>query len=189
MLERREARVGLDELQVERPGGCGADHDEDTGPLHLRCWVVVVERDEQPRLNLGGYWSTDWYNGNVLGSEIARGFDSLRLEPIAAISRNEITAAGEIRQESFNAQLQSRLVAAPSFAVVGARIDQAQRAGTLSGDTLAEVRQHVATAEKLLTTPSNLKAALAQLSNAERKSGEANPAVVQALQELADSLS
>ena len=117
MLERREARVGLDELQVERPGGCGADHDEDTGPLHLRCWVVVVERDEQPRLNLGGYWSTYWYNGNVLGSEIARGFDSLRLEPIAAISRNEITAAGEIRQESFNAQLQSRLVAAPSFAV------------------------------------------------------------------------
>ncbi len=151
--------------------------------------MVVVERDEQPRLNLGGYWSTYWYNGNVLGSEIARGFDSLRLEPSAAISRNEITAAGEIRQESFNAQLQSRLVAAPSFAVVGARIDQAQRAGTLSGDTLAEVRQHVATAEKLLTTPSNLKAALAQLSNAERKSGEANPAVVQALQELADSLS
>ena len=47
----------------------------------------------------------------------------------------------------------------------------------------------MATAEKLLTTPSNLKAALAQLSNAERKSGEANPAVVQALQELADSLS
>ena len=30
-------------------------------------------------LNLGGLWSTYWYNGQVYGSEIARGFDTFGL--------------------------------------------------------------------------------------------------------------
>ena len=140
------------------------------------------------------------YRAKADGRGLARGFEpdmdlalrekrALQQDLATAISRNEITAAGEIRQESFNAQLQSKLVAAPSFAVVRARIDQAERAGTLSGDTLTEVREHVATAEKMLAKPASLKATLTQLANAERKSGDSNPAVVQALQELADSLS
>ena len=69
-------------------------------------------------LNLGGYWSTYWYNGNVLGSEIARGFESLAFTPSEHLSANEIAAAGEIQLDEFNAQLQSKLVHAPSFAVV-----------------------------------------------------------------------
>ena len=30
-------------------------------------------------LNLGGLWSTYWYNGMIHGTEIARGFDTFRL--------------------------------------------------------------------------------------------------------------
>ncbi len=79
-------------------------------------------------LNLGGYWSTYWYNGNVLGSEIARGFDSLAFTPSDQLSANEIAAAGEIQLAEFNAQLQSKLVHAPSFAVARSYVDQAERA-------------------------------------------------------------
>ena len=41
----------------------------------------------------GGYWSTYWYNGNIYGSEIARGIDVFRLKPSEHLSQNEIDAA------------------------------------------------------------------------------------------------
>ena len=104
-------------------------------------------------LNLGGYWSTYWYNGNVLGSEIARGFDSLALTASDQMSENEIAAAGEIQLDEFNAQLQTKLVHAPSFAVARSYVDQAERAGTLSGQALSEVRKYIDQAEKLTAGP------------------------------------
>ena len=58
-------------------------------------------------LVLGGYWSTYWYNGNVYGSEIARGFDSFNLTPTADLSQAEIDAAKRTTKlERFNAQSQ-----------------------------------------------------------------------------------
>lgn len=137
-------------------------------------------------INLGGYWSTYWYNGNVLGSEIARGFESLGLTASSMMSANEITAAGEIRLEQFNAQLQTKLVHAPSFAVVRSYVDQAERAGTLTGAALSEVRKHVDQAEKLANGSANGRAIVAQLDNAARKSGFAPESdLVQALGALA----
>ena len=44
-------------------------------------------------LNLGGLWSTYWYNGTIYGSEIARGFDTFGLLPSDQLSINEIDAA------------------------------------------------------------------------------------------------
>ncbi|MEV1130265.1 hypothetical protein [Agromyces sp. NPDC049794] len=139
-------------------------------------------------LNLGGYWSTYWYNGNVLGSEIARGFDSLAFTPSAQLSANEIAAAGEIQLEEFNAQLQAHLVHAPSFAVVRSYVDQAERSGTLTGDALAEVRQRIDNAEKFSTGPVNKRAILAQFSEAVALSGApADSDLVLALNALADT--
>ena len=86
-----------------------------------------IDEPNPAGLNLGGYWSTYWYNGNVLGSEIARGFESLAFTPSDHLSANEITAAGEIQLAEFNAQLQSKLVHAPSFAVARSFVDQAAR--------------------------------------------------------------
>lgn len=137
-------------------------------------------------LNLGGYWSTYWYNGNVLGSEIARGFDTLGLTASDQMSENEIIAAGEIQLDEFNAQLQSMLVHEPSFAVARSYVDQAERAGTLSGEALSEVRKHVDKAEKLADSPASGSAVAAQLDNGARKSGAAADSdLVQALNALA----
>jgi hypothetical protein len=141
-------------------------------------------------LNLGGYWSTYWYNGNVLGSEIARGFETLEFLPSAHLSANEIAAAGEIQLDEFNAQLQSKLVHAPSFAVARSFVDQAERDGSLSGNALKQVRKSIDQAEKLSAGGSaNATAIDTHLGNAVRTSGAAADSnLVQALDALAESL-
>jgi len=61
-----------------------------------------------------GYWSSYWYNGYIVGSEIARGLDMFELTPSQFLSQNEIDAAKSVRFEYFNAQEQpkaARLVA------------------------------------------------------------------------------
>jgi hypothetical protein len=139
-------------------------------------------------INLGGYWSTYWYNGTIFGSEIARGFDSLALTESDQLSANEIAAATEIQFDEFNAQGQPRYDHAPSFAVVRSFVDQAERAGTLTGDALVEVREHLATAEKLLDKgKANKRAVQAQFDNAIRKAGD-NTAVVDSARALWESV-
>ncbi len=140
-------------------------------------------------LNLGGYWSTYWYNGNVLGSEIARGFESLAFTPSEHLSANEIAAAGEIELAEFNAQLQTKLVHAPSFAVARSFVDQAERDGSLSGNALKQVRKSIDQAEKLSASPASADAVATHLGNAARTSGAAADSnLVQALNALAESM-
>ena len=144
-----------------------------------------IDEPNPTGINLGGYWSTYWYNGNVLGSEIARGFESLALLESDWMSANEIAAAGEIQLDAFNAQTQSKLVHAPSFAVVGSYVDQADRSGTMSDKALAQVRKHLAEAETLVADGSSSRAVIAQLDNAIKKSGApSDSAVVQAILDL-----
>lgn len=140
-----------------------------------------------PNINLGGYWSTYWYNGNVLGSEIARGFETLAFTPSAMMSANEIAAAGEIQLDEFNAQLQSKLVHDPSYAVVRSFVDQAERSGDLGGNALKQVRKSIDQAEKLSAGGAASAAAVAtHLGNAARTSGQpADSNLVQALDALA----
>jgi len=91
---------------------------------------------------------------------------------------------------AFNAQLQSKIVNQPSFAVARSFVDQAERDGSLAGKALTEVRKHVDQAEKLAAGPANSRAVQAQLDNAARKSGlPADSAVVQAIKALAAALS
>ena len=133
-------------------------------------------------------WSTYWYNGNVLGSEIARGFESLALKASDQMSQNEIIAAGEIQLDEFNAQLQTKLVHAPSFAVARSYVDQAERAGSLTGAALVEVRKHIDKAEKFTAGPMSKRAVVAQLTEAASESGApADSDLVQSLNALADT--
>jgi hypothetical protein len=81
-------------------------------------------------LVLGGFWSAYWFNGNVYGSEIARGFDVFGLLPSNHLTAAEIGAAGEVQQDEFNAQHQSAFTWAPSFNVARARFDQLVRTCT-----------------------------------------------------------
>jgi hypothetical protein len=87
-------------------------------------------------LVLGGLWSTYWYDGNIFGSEIARGFDVFGLLPSGHLTEAEVAAAGEVQQTEFNAQHQSAITWAPSRAVARARFDQLARTctNTISGN-------------------------------------------------------
>jgi hypothetical protein len=75
----------------------------------------------------GGYWSTYWYNGNLYGSEMARGIDVFRLKPSELLSQNEIDAAMQFRLQEFNSQNQPKVVWEPTAAVAKAYMDQLSR--------------------------------------------------------------
>jgi hypothetical protein len=137
-----------------------------------------------PGLTLGGYWSAYWYNGKVVGSEIARGLDVLQLTPTDQLSANEIAAATQVQLDEHNAMAMRSFDWEPSFAVAGSYVDQAERKGSLSATTIKQVRQHLSQAEKLDEGPASKRAVIAQLDNAIRKAGNSDPAVAEALQEL-----
>jgi hypothetical protein len=140
-------------------------------------------------LNLGGLWSTYWYNGQVYGSEIARGFDTFGLTTSDLLSENELDAAREVELAEFNAQHQRQIVWEPSFNVAGAYYDQAVRSGALTGKTLTTVTRHLARAEQLAGR-GETASAKDQLANAIRVLGDSGDQgeLKQALQELRDSL-
>jgi hypothetical protein len=78
-------------------------------------------------LMIGGYWSAYWYNGNIYGSEIARGVDVFRLNPSEYLSQNEIDAAALVRVDELNVQDQQRFTWPDSSVVVRAYLDQLGR--------------------------------------------------------------
>jgi len=83
-------------------------------------------------LLLGGYWSTYWFNGNIYGSEIARGMDIFRLLPSEYLSKNEIDAAILARQTEFNAQNQGTVSWPATTIVARAYLDQLNRSKGLA---------------------------------------------------------
>jgi hypothetical protein len=141
-------------------------------------------------LNLGGLWATYWYNGFIYGTEIARGFDTFGLVPNELMTANEIEAASEVQLDQFNSQLTSELVAAPSFAVVLANLDQVVRAADIDAKTADKVRQAVDKAEKLVGN-GETASALDQLNNAVRRldDSEGQATLKQALLDLIETLS
>jgi hypothetical protein len=139
-------------------------------------------------LNLGGFWSSYWYNGHIFGSEIARGFEAFALIPSEHISQNEIDAASQVDLDRFNAQLQHELTWEPSFAVVGSYYDQAVRSGELAGELAGELGDNLKNAEKLAGGKQH-RAAIALLENVVRRAGEAGlDDLAQAASDLLDAI-
>jgi len=60
-------------------------------------------------LTLAGYWSTYWYNGHIIGSEIGRGLDIFTLQPSAFLTQNEIDAAKLVKYDEVNPQLKTKI--------------------------------------------------------------------------------
>ncbi|HWW89036.1 MAG TPA: hypothetical protein VNZ26_35830, partial [Vicinamibacterales bacterium] len=76
----------------------------------------------------GGYWSAYWFNGNIYGSEIARGIDVFRLKPSELLSQNEIDAASLVRVDELNTQQQMRVSWPKSSSIIAlAYVDQLTR--------------------------------------------------------------
>jgi hypothetical protein len=95
-----------------------------------------------------GYWSSYWYNGYIVGSEIARGLDLFELKPSAFLSQNEIDAAKSVHFDHFNAQEQPKLVWPATFSLARAYLDQLVRDNGIGGDRASAIGSALASAEK-----------------------------------------
>jgi hypothetical protein len=100
-------------------------------------------------LYVSGYWSTYWYNGYIIGSEITRGLDIFALTPSAFISQNEIDAAKSVHLAFFNAQDQPKWVWPATFALSRSFVDQLERSHGLSAGRISSVRNSLSGAEKM----------------------------------------
>jgi hypothetical protein len=143
---------------------------------------------DSAKLILAGYWSAYWYNGYIVGSEIARGLDLFALKPSGFVSQHEIDAAKLVRFEWLNVQGQPKLVWPARFVVARAYLDQLVRGGGLSAARTTAIGQDLDAAERLkgaergaaLTTlASQLDADAAQASDRARVAALA--AVVRAM--------
>lgn len=141
------------------------------------------------RPEMGGAWSTYWYNGVIVSSEIARGLDVAELTPTQFLTQNEIDAAKTVRFNEFNAQGQPQLNWPPSFALAKAFLDQAERNNCLSASRVGEVRSAIAAAERTTgTARQQALQALAGSMNRDASNGcdnNKNQQLQRALQQLA----
>jgi hypothetical protein len=134
---------------------------------------------DSTKLVMGGYWSTYWYNGYIVASEISRGLDIFELRPSGFISQNEIDAAKSVHFDYLNAQDQPKIVWPPSVAVARAYIDQLMRGNGISRErssaigaelTRAEHMQGTAKRDALIKLATELDAEAAGTSDSARVS-------------------
>jgi hypothetical protein len=121
-----------------------------TDPSHPK-EIAYFDRGpmDSTKLVMGGYWSTYWYNGYIVASEISRGLDIFELRTSAFISQNEIDAAKSVHFDYLNAQDQPKIVWNPSFAVVRSYLDQLVRGNGISRDRSTAIAGDLDRAEKL----------------------------------------
>ena len=117
---------------------------------------------DSTRMVLGGYWSTYWYNGKIVGSEIERGLDVFELTPSAYLSQNEIDAARTVHMDYLNAQGQPKIVWPASFALARAYVDQLERSNGLATARIASTRSALSSAEA--ASGSTRRSALSKLA-------------------------
>ena len=98
-------------------------------------------------LVLGGEWSAYWYNGNIYGSEIARGLDIFELTPTKFLTQNEIDAAKSVRVPALNVQNQQKIEWPSKLVVAKAYVDQLERSQALPADRIAALRKAIQAAE------------------------------------------
>jgi len=98
-------------------------------------------------LVLGGEWSAYWYNGNIYGSEIARGLDIFELTPTQFLTQNEIDAAKTARVDVLNVQNQQKLEWPAQLVVAKAYLDQLERSQALPAERIAALRVAIQGAE------------------------------------------
>lgn len=99
-------------------------------------------------LVLGGDWSAYWYNGNIYGSEIARGLDVFELTPTKFLTQNEIDAAKSVRVEEENVQNQQKIEWPATLVVARAYLDQLSRSQALPAAQISDLEKAIRGAEK-----------------------------------------
>jgi hypothetical protein len=120
-----------------------------TDPKHPK-EIAYFDRGplDPTKLELGGYWSTYWYNGVIVGSEITRGLDIFELKPSGFISQNEIDAAKSVHLDYFNTQGQVKFTWPKTYSLARAYLDQLERLKPGEAGKIAEFRKALDRAEK-----------------------------------------
>ncbi|MGE0040331.1 MAG: LVIVD repeat-containing protein [Vicinamibacterales bacterium] len=144
-------------------------------------------------LKTGGYWSTYWYNGNIYGSEIARGMDVFRLLPSEYLTRDEIDAAVQARTDELNVQDQQKVSWPATSVVARAYLDQLRRSNAITAARNDEVRAALARVDGLRSAQDNGAAAAVQAVEGmatafDRQAASASGRDKQRLAELAQTL-
>jgi hypothetical protein len=156
--------------------------------------IAFFDRGPIDAANLvtGGFWSAYWYNGQIYGSEIARGVDVFRLIPSEYLTQNEIDAAGLARSEEFNPQEQPRIVWPASFVVARAYIDQLARTNALPQERVRALRAALDRGDKVRSGDKSAAATLDQLdslaSQVDKDAGAAAKADAARLRALAAAI-
>jgi hypothetical protein len=120
-----------------------------TDPQHPK-EIAYFDRGplDASKLELGGYWSAYWYNGNIYGSEITRGLDAFELQPSGLLTKNEIDAAKSVKLDYFNTQGQVKFTWPATYSLARAYLDQLERSHGLDQAKIADARSELASAEK-----------------------------------------
>jgi hypothetical protein len=103
---------------------------------------------DEKTLLTAGYWSVYWYNGQIYGSEIARGLDILKLLPSEHLSQAEIDAATQVRLSEWNPQMQTRVVHPANFITARAYVDQLVRSKAFMADRATALRSAMERADR-----------------------------------------
>jgi hypothetical protein len=140
-------------------------------------------------LVLGGEWSAYWYNGNIYGSEIARGLDIFELTPTKFLTQNEIDAAKTVRVSELNVQDQQKIEWPAQLVVAKAYVDQLERSQALPAERIAALRAAISGAESSHMNKSKVAKLSGMAPSLEKNAALAtNPADAARLRALADIL-
>lgn len=134
------------EVQAWYQGGVSVmDFTDPTHPFE----IAYFDRGpiDPKMLVLGGEWSAYWYNGNIYGSEIARGLDVFALTPTKFLTQNEIDAAKTVRVSELNVQNQQKIEWPAKLVVAKAYVDQLYRSQALPAEQIAALQKAIQNAE------------------------------------------
>jgi hypothetical protein len=120
-----------------------------TDPKHPK-EIAFFDRGpvDASEMKSGGYWSTYWYNGVIVGSEMARGLDIFELTPSGFLTQNELEAAKSVKLAYFNVQGQPKFTWPATYSLARAYLDQLERSNGMDGAKIADVRAELAKAEQ-----------------------------------------
>jgi hypothetical protein len=140
-------------------------------------------------LVLGGDWSAYWYNGNIYGSEIARGLDVFELTPTKLLTKNEIEAAKSVHVDEENVQNQQKIEWPSTLVVAKAYVDQLERSQALAADDISKLRSAIKGAESSHLSASSVAKLKAFVPTLDQGSSSAkNAADAKRMQALAEIL-
>jgi hypothetical protein len=137
-------------VQAWYQGGVSVfDFTDSTTPVE----IAFFDRGpiDAKNLMLGGFWSAYWYNGQIYGSEIARGIDIFSLTPSEHLTQNELDAAMMIRTEELNTQEQQKIVWPAAMPVARAYLDQLTRSKGIQPERARAVKTAIDHADSIRT--------------------------------------